>query len=108
MTAAYLLALLLTLAIEIPVVALVFAGQRLRMALVCLVATTATHLLMHFVLPSVCPTARSWLIAGEAQALVLEALAYLLLSRPRDPGRALIASALANSASFAAGLALAG
>jgi len=39
---------------------------------------------------------------------VLEALAYLLLSRPRDPGRALIASALANSASFAVGLALAG
>ncbi len=106
MTTAYLQALLLTIAIEVPIVALAFPGRRLRMALACLVATTTTHLLMHFALPSLCPTRRTWVIAGEAQALVLEALAYGLCSRPRDFARAFIASALANSASFAAGLVL--
>jgi hypothetical protein len=100
----YLLALALTLAIEVPLVALVFSGQRLRMALVAAVATTATHLFMHFVLPRLGLTYAGWLVSGELVALVGEAAAYAFLSRPRDLPRALAASAVANAASYAVGL----
>jgi hypothetical protein len=100
----YALALAVTIGLETPVVAAVFPGRRVRMGLVCIAATTATHAVMHFALPRICPTFTSWVLAGEAQALVLEALAYWFFGKPRDPGRALIASALANSASYAAGL----
>ena len=100
----YFLALAMTIGIETPVVAMVFKGQRLRMAAVCIVATTTTHLVMHFALPPLCPTYASWVIAGEFQALVLEALVYWFFSRPRDLSRALIGSAIANSASYALGL----
>lgn len=102
----YLLALAVTLAIEVPVVAALFAGQRLRMAVVAALATTATHLAMHFALPHVVSTYVAWLVAGELLALVVEAAAYALLSRPRSVERALVASAVANALSFGAGLAL--
>jgi phytoene dehydrogenase-like protein len=103
-SAAYLLALAITLAVEVPIVALLFPGQRRRMAGVAAAATTATHLFMHFALPPLLATWRGWLVTGELVALLAEAAAYALLSRPRDPARALAASALANAASYGVGL----
>src|SRR5262245_39250374 len=97
---AYGSALGLTLAVEVPVVAAVFHSTRWRMAKIAAVVTTATHWSMHFVLPLLVESRATWLVAGEIGALVLEGAAYALLARPRDLGRGLLASALANGASF--------
>lgn len=100
--AGYALALGLTLALEVPVVAAFYPGRR-RMALVCALATTTTHLVLHFVLPRVLPPGAA-LITGEVFATVAEALAYAAAAGL--PGRALVASAVANSVSYGAGLVL--
>jgi hypothetical protein len=102
-TCGYLFALAVTLAVEVPVVAAIFRGQRLRMAVVCALATTVTHIVMHFLIPRIASSHEDVVIIGELQALVVEAVLYGLLSHPRDWPRALVASALANSASYGAG-----
>lgn len=102
----YLLALGLTIAVEVPVVAAFFPGRRLRLALTCAVTTTVTHLLLHFGFPAVLPRAVSALWFGEAFATLAEAAAYWAAAR--QPGRALVASAVANGLSFVAGLLLLG
>jgi hypothetical protein len=99
----YLLALAITLLVEVPIVALLFPGQRVRMAIVCAIATTDTHLLMHFALIRLASSYDNWVLLGEVTALVLEACAYVWFSRPRRVGPALIASAAANSASYVVG-----
>ena len=98
----YLLALGVTLAVEVPLVALLFPGRRARMAVACALATTATHVFMHFALPRFLPSPRDVLLVGETVAVGFEAGVYALVSR--DLGRSLVASALANSASYGAGL----
>lgn len=100
----YALALGVTLAVEVPVVAAFYPGRRARLALACAVATTATHLLLHFAFPALTPPGLSPLVAGELFATAAEAAVYAAVGR--DLPRALVASALANSASFAAGLLL--
>jgi len=102
--ARYLLALCITVAVEVPVVAALYRGERVRMATLCGGVTAATNLAMHLVLPDFAPTYESWLIAGELGALGVEAAAYGRGSREFGWPRALIAASLANSASFAAGL----
>ena len=104
----YLQAWIVTVIIEVPVVALVFPGQRLRMACACLAATTVTHAFMHFALPTLVPSFTLWVVIGEATALAVEAVVYALVSKPRSASRALVASALANLLSFSAGLILLG
>jgi hypothetical protein len=99
---AYLLALGITLVVETPIVATLFPGRRLRLAFTCVVATTATHVMLHFVFPRLLPAGISPLVVGEAFATLAEAAAYAVAST--DFGRSLVASALANSASFAIGL----
>ncbi len=99
-------ALGLTLAVEVPVVAALFPRRRLRMALVCAVATTATHLLLVFGFPRVLPRGAPAFWIGEAFATLGEAAAYWAVDR--EPGRALVASALANMLSFGAGWVLLG
>jgi len=99
---------LLTVAVEVPLVALVFPGQRARLALACAAGTTVTNLAMNLLLPRWLGAGAAWLLAGELGALLLEAALYAAVGRPRDPARALVASALANGASFAAGLAVFG
>ncbi|MEZ4225262.1 MAG: hypothetical protein R3B13_30200 [Polyangiaceae bacterium] len=101
---AVLVALAVTLAVEIPVVALVYKGERVRMALACAGVTAATNLTMNTLLLRVAPSIESYLLIGEVGAVVLEAAAYVWISKSRDLGRALVASALANSLSYAAGL----
>jgi hypothetical protein len=109
----YLPSLLLTLAVEVPLVALYFSGMRARLAATAALATTLTHLCMHFVLFDLLGP-RRFLPAGETLAFVAEALVYAHVSRStaasgnlsRALTRGLLASALANTASFAAGWAL--
>ncbi len=98
----YGLALAITLAVEVPVAAAFFPRRRRRLALTCALATTATHLLLHFVFPAVLPRTVSPLLFGEIFATVAEAAAYAAVSGL--PGRALVASAVANSFSFGVGL----
>jgi uncharacterized protein (DUF1810 family) len=98
----YPLALALTLGVEVSLVAAVFPGRRARLATVCALTTTATHLALHFVFPHVLPARAAPLVVGEAIVTVLEAAAYWAASR--DLGRSLVASGLANVASFALGL----
>ena len=96
---------LVTLALEVPCVALWYSGQRRRMAVICAITTSITNLVMNILLPR-------WLGPddavgfGELGAIGIEAAVYAVASRPRDIGRALAASGLANGLSFAAGLIL--
>ena len=108
MSWSYLLALGITLLIEVPLVAAVFEGQRLRMAVVAALATTATHLLMHFALPPLVGSYAAMVLVGELAATGIEAGVYVAASRPRRVGHALVASGLANAASYGAGLLLLG
>lgn len=103
MTLPVLTALVVTLAVEVPIVALVFRREAGRMAVVAAVATAATNLAMNVLLFGRVPYL-VYLGVGEVGATLLEAGAYFAASRERDLGRALVASALANAASFAAGL----
>ena len=100
----YFLALGITLITEVPIVAALFPGRRVRMGLVCAVATTATHVALHFDFPPLLPARVPALLFGEAFATLAEAAAYVAVSR--DVGRSLVASAIANTTSFCAGLIL--
>ena len=102
----YFSALGLALVLEIPVVALCFPGQRLRLAITCAVATTVTHFFMHFGLAPLVSSLAQFVVVGELQAVVLEAAAYWLASHPRSLKRALVASLCANGSSFVVGLLL--
>lgn len=99
---AYLLVLGITLVVETPIVAALFPGRRLRLAITCAAANIVTHVLLHFVFPRLLPAGVSPLVVGEAFATLAEAGAYAVANR--DTARSLVASALANSASFAVGL----
>ena len=98
----YAVALGITLAVEIPVVAAFFPGRRRRMALACAVATTVTHVLLYFVFPVFILRRDLSLLVGEAVATLAEAGAYYAVGR--EPGRALVAAAVANTCSFAIGV----
>ena len=106
MISGYALAYGVTVVLETPVVALAYPKERLRMAVACILATSATHLFMHFVLTALVSRLQVWLVVGEASATVLEALVYWRASREHDVGRALAVSAVANTLSFAAGFVL--
>ncbi len=99
-------ALAATLLIEVPITAALFPKQRSRMALVALVANTATNLALNVGLPWLGVQGATRLLVGEASALVLEAAAYARFSRPRSIERAIVASALGNLTSFTLGGAL--
>ncbi len=102
---AHLLGLPLALGVEIPIVAALFPGRRLRLALTCAAANSGSYVVLFWGLDLV-----NWgflpLVAGEVCATIVEAAAYAIASR--RPGRSLVASALANLASFAVGLAVFG
>jgi hypothetical protein len=109
-TGAYLLALGLTLVIEVPVALLVLRRRGWRAVLpAALLANLISHPLLHFALPRVLSPADrgTFLLVGELGVFVLEALVYLLVARPRPRAMAVVAAALANAASYAVGLLLA-
>jgi hypothetical protein len=100
------LALAVTLLVEVPIVAAFYRGHRLRMAIACAFATTATNLALNLVLMRTTLAYDPALLGGELVALLFEALVYLAVAPGRDVSRALAVSATANFASFAAGLLL--
>ena len=102
-----LVALLVTLVLEVPLVALLFPGQRARLAVVALVANAFTNLTLNVVLPAVPLLRGNHVLVGEILAVVVEALAYAAASRPRDVGRAFAVAGLTNALSFGAGGAMA-
>jgi hypothetical protein len=95
-------AVALTLVVEVPVVALFFPGQRIKMAAVAAVMNVATNITLNLVLPRL--LREQWLLPGEVFAVIAEAAAYALAGRPHDVPRSLLASSLANALSFGAGL----
>jgi hypothetical protein len=102
----YLSALGLTIAVEVPAVAIFYPGQRLRLGGCCCLVTTLTHMALFLVLFRYVPLTTVTVLLGESGALLLEASAYAVVSRPRDFPRALMASAAANALSFGLGLAV--
>ena len=100
------LALAITLAVEVPIVAALYRSERLRMAICCALATGATNLAMNGPWLRMAGSYADYLLVGEIAALGIEAVAYVAVSREHEIGRALLASALANAASFGAGLVL--
>jgi hypothetical protein len=96
-------ALALTLAIEVPLVAALFPGQRARMALVAAVSNIATNLTLNLVLARTPALAGYQVLVGEILAVVVEAAAYASFSRPRDLPRCALAAGLGNALSFAVG-----
>lgn len=104
---AYLGALGLTLALEIPVVAWVLRRspwQRILPAVV--VANLLSHPALHFALPLILPPHPKgpFVLVGELLVFAFEAALFAAWVRPRPWPLALAASAAANLASFAAGL----
>lgn len=94
--------LALTLAVEMPIVAAFFRGRRLRLALACAAATTVTFLLMHLSFRVLQLDNLFALVVGEALVTLAEAAAYAVASGKQ--GRSLLASVVANAASFTFGL----
>src|SRR5580704_8681899 len=99
-----LLALVITIAVEVPIVAAFYCGHRVRMAIACALATTATNLALNLVLMRTTIAYDPALLGGEVAALLFEGLVYALVAPTRDIPRALVVSATANFASFAVGL----
>jgi hypothetical protein len=97
-------ALAVTLAIEVPLVAILFRGQRARMAAVAVLTNTATNLTLNLVFARMPALAGVHLLLGEVFAAVVETAAYALASRPRNLALSALASGLGNALSFGAGL----
>lgn len=83
-----------------PIIAAFFPGRRLRLALTSAAANCLTYLVVHWVL-GVLHWGLLPILIGEALATLAEAAAYAVVSRQR--GRSLVASAVANFASFVVG-----
>ena len=108
-TVAYAIALLLTLTIEIPIVAVGLARwYRVPAALgvpVAAAASLLTHPVVWFVLPGLLTPSiggPGYLLVAEGFAWLVEGAIFWLVTR-RDPVGLLLLSLLANLASFMAG-----
>lgn len=106
MILAVLTALAVTVAVETPVIAAVYRGQRLRMAAVCILTTSITNVGMNTWLRSTAASYDQYVLVGEVCAVVVEAIVYALVARGRDVSKAMLASGAANALSYAAGLVL--
>ena len=105
---AWLLAILITVAVEVPiVVAMPRASQvsAARRAALAVFAQLATHPLVWFVFPQLVGlTGRTSLLLSEAWAWLAETVFYLVALPGLSVSRAVAASAIANAASIAVGL----
>jgi hypothetical protein len=106
---AYTEALLVTIAVEVPIVALIYAELRWRMAVVALVATSATHYAMHQPLRGFFAGTGHPVLYAEIAVVLAEAVVLFAASRhQRYEGRrattAIGASLVANAASYVVGL----
>ena len=107
--AAWAKAFALTVAIELPIATWLLARAepdlRRRLGLVFF-ANLASHPAVWFVFPALFPSYPAMIVAAESWALLSEAV-FFALAFPAAPWRrALGASAVANAASFSAGLIL--
>jgi hypothetical protein len=105
---AWVRAFALTLAVEVPLFAIVtkrVAPPRQRVAL-AVVANLASHPLVWFAFPELGLGYRAWLGFAEAWALVSEALIYAMLLPTLGIRRAALLSLVANGASLSLGLVL--
>jgi hypothetical protein len=113
----YAVAAAATLAVEIPVVLLIARHLRLlvppaRVIGAAVLANALTHPALWYVPHCWVPAAFRpenyglYLVIGEGAVLVVETLVYWLVLARHRPWLAIAASALANAASYAAGVAL--
>ena len=103
----WLAAFVLTVVVEVPVVAVlvrVFEPDLRRLALLVLFANLATHPIVWYVLsqPVLIGTAQ-YLAVAESWAIAAEALFYGVTIRGLPPRRAIAVALAANAASFLAG-----
>jgi hypothetical protein len=107
---AWLLAFLLTVAVETPIVVWLtrqHAASAPRRAALAMFAQLATHPLVWFVFPQIVGlTGRTSLLLSETWAWAAETVFYLVALPGLPVARAVATSALANAASIAVGLAL--
>jgi hypothetical protein len=102
----WLSAFALTLAVELAVAVPLLAGaepSRVRRAGLVFFANLSSHPIVWFVLPQLGLAHPATVMASEAWAVAIELVFYVLVVRVPWP-RALAVSALANGASFSAGL----
>jgi hypothetical protein len=97
-------ALKVTLAVEVPIVALFYRHRWLTMALVCSVATGVTNYFMNTTWQALIPDRTIAIAIGEIGAFLIEAMVYAFVDRSAGIRRAFLASAVANAASFVVGL----
>jgi len=107
---AWLIAFLVTVAVETPIVVALTRGHILgptRRALIAVFAQLVTHPLVWFVFPRLVGlTGRSSLALSELWAWLAEAAFYVVVLPGLSPSRALGVSAIANGASILVGLAI--
>ncbi|MFC1889831.1 hypothetical protein ACFL4G_08755 [Thermodesulfobacteriota bacterium] len=98
----YLFALILTLAVEIPLVLLLLRKRApLRFTLTAVIfGNLVSHPLIHLVPPQFFPSREVFIIAVESAAVVIEALTIFFIARPRPGWLAPASSLAANAASF--------
>jgi len=100
----YIIAYLLTLIIEVPIVLLIYRKNTLRIFIISLISNTFTHTTVHFILIKLLTSLYIWLIVSEIYAFSIEALTYYLFSKDRRLSLALISSGVSNSVSYAVGI----
>lgn len=105
---AWLLAFLITVAVEVPLVALLLRGRdpgRWRLLMLVLFANLATHPAVWFVFPQLLYVGTpEFLLASELWAVAAEALFYGVAIPGVSPSRAATTSIVANAASFIVGI----
>jgi hypothetical protein len=101
--APWLSACLATLVCEVPVVVLLYPGQRKKLLAAATVLNIVTNVALNRFLPRLPLIGSRHLLVGEALALVGEAMGYALVVRPRDWARAFLASGVGNLISFTLG-----
>lgn len=105
---AWLVAFLLTVAVEVPIVALLLRGRDpggWRLVILVVFANLATHPAVWFIFPQLLLVGTlPFTVAAELWAVAAEALFYAAAFRGVSPHRAIGTAVVANAASFVIGL----
>lgn len=98
----YLFALFLTLIVEIPIVLLLLRKRApVRFVLTAAIfGNLVSHPLIHLVPPQFFPSRTVFIITVEFTAVLIEALTFYLIARPRPGWLAPVTALVANAASF--------
>lgn len=103
--AVYLPSLLFTLAVELPLLALILRGRcpGRKAVLAGVLGTGAMHPLFWYVWPHVFDSYAAYIITGELLVLAVEAVVIHVVAKPGSFALALGASGLVNAASYLGG-----